>query len=783
MTISVFKDIKSTVPTHHRNFGVVLEAIKSEKYKRQIEKIRAEEDKKVRDSLKSDLNYVTFGGTFTTRSNANLKKHSGLACLDFDGAEDAEALKKELNKNKHTLASFISPSGKGVKVLVKIPFVDNNEDYQDYYVKILEHYDQPKYADKGTKDIARACYLSYDPQAYINHAAEIFTDKFVRPDMEQVGNPTNIPIGNENEIVRRLMVWFKKRWTSSGRNNNLHILARQFNTFGISQSECERNLMIFEQTDFKQKEILALIRSAYKHTSDFNTKFFEDTKTTSKIKTLVYSGETLTAVLEKFPKIDKDNLEKEYKRQAADVDENQFWFYSKSGQIQIAPYRYKAYLNNNDIFKFFPSEHEGFIFIKKKGNFIEEISIEKIKDFVLQDLKEKMTFDAWDLMASRPFYFSKDYMSMIETANINLSKDDKHSCLIYYQNKAVKVTKGKFQLIDYDDLDGFVWKDQVIDRNIDLTPESNGEYKTFIWKIAGEDANRYYTFKSVIGFLLHSYKNESKDRTIIFNDQMISDVPNGGSGKGLFHKALSHIKRMSTIDGKLFDSKSSFLFQTVSTDSQIILFDDVKKGFNFTDLFSLTTGDLKIEKKGKDPIIIPFADSPKISITTNYTIKGEGGSHRRRVFEVEMSAYFNADFTPEDEFEKLLFADWDKKEWAKFDNYMLRAVQFFLKNGLVVSETINLEERKIIDATNSDFLAFMDNIDFDGTRYYKAELKELFIEEYNDYGRERWFNSRLFNNWVSKYCDYKKLRLFQGKSNGMRYLEIGEEKNNDELEF
>lgn len=758
--------------------------MKTDKYKKQISSIRLEKDKKTRDALKAKLNNVTFGGTFTSRGNGNLKDHSGLACMDFDGTKDAEALKQELNKSKHTLASFVSPSGNGVKVLVKIPFVDNNDDYQDYYVKILEHYNQPKYEDTGTKDIARACYMSYDPNLYINSEAEIFTDKFARPDIEQVNDLTNIPIDNENEIISRLMIWFKKRWSSSGRNTNLHTLARQFNTFGISRSECEQNLKIFEQTDFKQKEILLLIRSAYKHTADFGTKFFEDKTKTNKIKTLVYSGESLERIQESFPEIDKEKVEKEVKKQIKDVDENQFWFYTKSGQIKIAPFRYKSYLNNNNIFKFFPSDHEGFIFIKKKGNFIEEISIEKIKDFVLQDLKEKMTFEAWDMMASRPFYFSKDYMSMIETANIDLSRDDKVSCLIYYQNKAVKVTKGKFQLIDYDDLDGFVWKDQVIGRNIDLTPESNGEYKTFIWKIAGENVKRYYTFKSVIGFLLHSYKNESKDRTIIFNDQMISDVPNGGSGKGLFHKALSHIKRMSTIDGKLFDSKSSFLFQTVSPDSQVILFDDVKKGFNFTDLFSLTTGDLKIEKKGKDPIIIPFADSPKISITTNYTIKGEGGSHKRRVFEVEMSAYFNADFSPEDEFEKLLFADWDKKEWANFDNYMLRAVQFFLQKGLVASDTINLEERKIIDATNQDFLAFMDNLDFDGQRYYKTELRDLFLEDYDDYKNERWFNTRIFNKWVNLYCVYKEIKLNQGKSNGSRYLELGSESvNQDDLDL
>ena len=83
-----------------------------------------------------------------------------------------------------------------------------------------------------------------------------------------------------------------------------------------------------------------------------------------------------------------------------------------------------------------------------------------------------------------------------------------------------------------------------------------------------------------------------------------------------------------------------------------------------------------------------LTESPKISITTNYTVKGEGSSHLRRVFEVEMAGYFNDKNTPEDEFGHLLFSDWNDEEWSKFDNFMLRCVQYYLNNGLVESKTI-----------------------------------------------------------------------------------------------
>ena len=35
--------------------------------------------------------------------------------------------------------------------------------------------------------------------------------------------------------------------------------------------------------------------------------------------------------------------------------------------------------------------------------------------------------------------------------------------------------------IDYDELDGFVWKNRVVDRDIEIEDKSDGEFKTFIW--------------------------------------------------------------------------------------------------------------------------------------------------------------------------------------------------------------------------------------------------------------------------------------------------------------
>lgn len=463
---------------------------------------------------------------------------------------------------------------------------------------------------------------------------------------------------------------------------------------------------------------------------------------------------------------------------------NEFWYYTKKGAVIIDNFKYKKYLESMNVFKHYPNtDSESYLFIQKDGNFIDTTYESKIKDLVLKHLYNINKIDVWNMMSERPLYFKKEYLSFLETPKIKISKDTKESSIVYYKNTAVQITKNDFKLIKYDDVSGYVWKKQVIDRDINLTPESDGMFKTFLWKIASENKERYYTLKSVIGYLLHSYKDKSLNKAIIFNDELISDTPNGGSGKGLFHSAISRIKKLATIDGKIFDNSKSFLYQTVDIDSQVLLFDDVKKGFVFEDLFSIITEGITLEKKGKDAIKVPFEDSPKISITTNYTIKGDGDSHYRRVFEVEMSSYFNKNHTPTKEFGCLLFDDWDSKEWERFDNFMLRCIQYYLTNGLVESQVVNLDYRKLINNTNKDFIEFMDNLDFNGQRFYNNDLKNSFIDDYEDYKFHKWFTATLFNRWVAKYCEFHGHEFEKGKSNGQRYFCIGKEDLNKEVPF
>lgn len=772
MRISIFKSIKSVAPIKDTTVLKVLESIRDGEFKDRIAKVRIESDKEVRNGLKAKLPYVTFCGTFTTRSNTNLKSHSGLACLDLDDVENLEDVREELNKDVFTFSSFLSPSGKGLKVLVKIPPVDNNSDYQDYYVELINHYKKYHEVDEGTKDLARACYLSYDDKLFINADSELFTNKFYRP-LPLDKKVINIPITDANEVADRLEKWFTKRWSNVNRNNNLHAYARQMNAFGVDKSICESYLFRYEQADFKQTEIQKLIDSAYRQTDEFNTKHFEDTKRVNEIKNIAISGESVDKLKSKIKDVDFEQIKKEFEEHKQDLKLDEFWYYTDKEQIKLATYRFLQYLESNCIFKFYPDENSGtFLFVKNDKNFITVFEEPKIKDFVLSDLRKRGHIDAFELMANATSYFQSNYLSMVSSIDVKFNRDTADTSYIYYQNAVVKTTSKDIKVIPYSEINDLIWTNQVIKRDIRLNDESEGVFKSFIWKVSGENAERYYTLKSVIGYLMHSYQNEAKPKAIIFNDEMISeDIPNGGSGKGLIHRAIGHIKNVVIEDGKKFDSKNQFAYQKVNKDTQIFLMDDVPKHFNFESLFSIITEGMTIEKKGQDAYQIPFQDSPKISITTNYTINGSGASHERRVFEVEIANYFNDKHTPEVEFGHLFFSSWSEYEWARFDNFMIRCVQFFLKNGLIQSDKVNLKLRKLKNELGTEFIEFMELHNFTGQPRNRKEFRDDFNKQYPTVAK---FNTpQKFNKKVKDYCDFHNIALEEAKYNGVVCFYIG----------
>jgi hypothetical protein len=795
--ITIFKSIKDTSAPFYRSVDYIIHRIKEGKSKDIVKRIREEKDKEKRNQIKKELPAICFSGEFTRREDSALVSHSGVICLDFDGFSkkaDMLAKKEEFTKDKYTLSVFISPSGDGLKLLVKIPA---DEDKHKSYFKSLEKYYNCEQFDKTSKNISRVCYESYDPLIFHNPESKEW-DKVSEEEFEQIKRPDNertITLTDQNEIVRRLRLWWERQYgiVVGERNANVYILAAAFNDFGVNKELASYVLGEFAHDDFPLSEIKTTIDSAYRKEQNFNTKFFEDRDAIDSVRRQIKKGVPKKEIRQQLRdsglsdgvsdavmvKIEEDSSSKE------------FWTKSSKGAVSVVHYLLKEFLEDNGYFKYSPEGTKNYIFVKVTNNLISNASEDEIKDFVLEYLFNMEDLSIYNHFADKTRYFKEDFLSLLSPVDVYFVEDDKDNAYLYYRNCAVKANCNEIVMIDYIDLGGYVWKDQVIDRDFEICDAHDCDFKTFISNISGAERDRVRSVESTVGFLLHSYKNHGYCPAVIINDEVITDNPEGGTGKGLFMNAISRMKKSSVIDGKSFNFERSFAYQTVSTDTQIIVFDDVRRNFDFERLFSIVTEGITLEKKNKDAIKIPFHKSPKVVITTNYAIKGKGNSFERRKWELEFKQYYNKDFTPHVEFGRLLFEDWNDDDWCKFDNYMVNNLKNYLCFGFIKSDFKNLKTRKFIAETDHSFWEWMTDSENrylrTNSKIYKEDVYKDFVLDNPDFGQRGKTSISLnkFYKWLESFgMFYTGETVEQGRDGSGRWIKfVKKEPEQSEFEF
>jgi hypothetical protein len=788
MNISIFKQVWDTNNPYHRSVDFCLNRIKNGAVKDKVDQLRETKD----DNLKRAFSGYCFNGTFKTRDAKGLIEMSGLIVLDFDdfkSYDHATEFKSKLANDPYVYSAFISPSGVGVKALVKIPKLKEN--FVLYFNALKKHFDCPNWDDSG-KDISRFCFESYDPDLYLNQDSKLW-DTLEEVEYTHIGkhrSEITVPLTSESAIIDKLDVWFNRKYPmgKGSRNNNVFIYAMALNDFGISKDTAQRLCYQWIDSDFTEKEINDILDSAYKRGfATKGSKFFEDSKVKNIIKKQIVLGKKDNEISEILADDDikLNDAEKVINKIRTLTEFKEFWFYDDKGKIKLNPYAFKIWLEQNNFMKFYPSKSKTFTFIRKEQNFIEETNDKLIKDYVLKELLDNKEYglQPFNMMAMNTKFFTPEFLSYLESADITIKQDTQTEAYLYFQNCALKITKDKVIEIDYLNLDGYVWKNQIIDRPYKKEDHHPSVFREFIWLVSGRNKLKYNTFKSVIGYLLHTFKTSANNKAIIFNDETISENPNGGSGKGLFWNAISKLKKVSMIDGKTFEFSKTFPYQTVSTDCQLLVFDDVKKNFSFESLFSIITEGITLEYKGQDAIKIPIEKSPKLLITTNYTVGGVGGSFDRRKFEIEFSSYFGAHNTPLDHFNHLLFDDWNEEEWSRFDSYMVNCLQYYLQHGLVEYEFGNLVTRKFIKETSFEFYEWTKEGAIKvNERSTKGKIYEDFTNEFPDY--KKYLSQKRFKKWLELYATFIDAEYKEGVSQDGRWFQIykSDYKENEPLE-
>ena len=763
MTITIFRNIWELKTPYYSDLEKVLERIKTGASKELVEQIRTCENKEERNELKKKLPSIMFSGKFADRkSGATPLEHSGLIALDIDelGSHTVKSMSKLLVSCEFTHASFVSPSGKGFKVIVKIPA--DNKRHTAYYLGLEKYFKNQLGVtlDASGKNINRVCYESYDPELYFNPDSEIFKQYIEDlPESKNINTITSstIVVTDEDKVIDRVLTWWKKNYSlvAGQRNQNIFQLAAALNRYGVSQLDAERVCSKFQQKDFTEKEIVRAVKNAYETgKAKHGTEVFEDKQKHKSIveeimgKDLEEAANSLSTYseFEDFTPYELEKVAEEIQEEAKktkptkSTSQRVFWYYDDKGKPKIDIEGLISFINECGYWIYYPVKTPGnYSLIKIDNNIIRHVDTREVKKVVLDFIKKNNQNVIYNIVADKVKYFTEQFLNALPEIDPKILRDTSDTSFIPTPTGVYKITKDGVKKIDYVDLtEGYVWETQITDRDFEyLNSDKIGDFQKFAGFVAGSE-QKQIRLATIIGYLLHNYKNPAESKGVFFYDKNISQTSGeaeGGSGKSLMIEAIKYIREVAPIPGDRVDFTRSFVFQEINESTQIAWVDELEKDVDMKKFFSRLTNGLPIEKKRQNAIFIPQEEAPKFVFTTNFKPKGFSGSHRRRRIDFGVSSYFNVNHTPVDEFGTVFFRGWSDEQWNLFFTYYLDCISLYLKEGVIEVQDSDDEYLTIASEFGRDFAQYwlekgnLDKLKDEGFIYTKESYYDFLDEQ------------------------------------------------------
>lgn len=507
----------------------------------------------------------------------------------------------------------------------------------------------------------------------------------------------------------------------------------------------------------------------------------------------------------------------------------------------------KTFLQNRGFSRYYMSE-DIFYFVRREGNIVKEWKPEKIRSFVVEFAEEiNVNKEVLELLyRGGDQYLSSNKLFNIASKALPLYKPVDENQFLYFRTlpndkgsiKCWKISNSTIQEDNFSNLDHCNWNDKIIDFPISYSgkPLLDVNYVNGKWEILySEEAKKCdflkflsntsnFAFEDIknvkelswedrikalptdklydhnhhliskltgIGYMLHDYRDGSVLKALVAMDGKQSEVgqSNGRTGKSLLGVAFEKMVPLAYISGKspkLFDDQ--FVFQNVDERKRIVFIDDVLTNFNFEYLFPYITGKFTVNQKGTPSFTIPEDKTPKIYITTNHALNGDGDSFLDRQHVIVFSDFYSADFKPLDDFNQRFFDDWDTNQWNLFYNLQATCLHIYFKfkkqfSGPIKAPMGEIDLRRLRQQMGETFLqwaeGFFNFIDksvidtlknsnaFEDRNYgflnfdiERHKCEEIFIKANPS---QKFLTTANFKKKVKVYCKYKGLQFNPGK--------------------
>lgn len=177
-TVSFYNNAEDSRSKRYLSLDYVLLEIigRNEQLKEQTDIVRQQPDEKAFKAEKRKLPMIAPSGVFNYRNDNidNLREYSNIMVLDLDkfpGHEAAKEFKEKLIQyanRLHIYAVWLSPSNKGLKVAM-LHDNTNPEYHYNLFIQVkFKLYPNTEQFDMKCGNLSRTCFLSYDPDVWLN---------------------------------------------------------------------------------------------------------------------------------------------------------------------------------------------------------------------------------------------------------------------------------------------------------------------------------------------------------------------------------------------------------------------------------------------------------------------------------------------------------------------------------------------------------------------------------------------------------------------------------------
>jgi len=286
---------------------------------------------------------------------------------------------------------------------------------------------------------------------------------------------------------------------------------------------------------------------------------------------------------------------------------------------------------------------------------------------------------------------------------------------------------------------------------------------------------------TALGYLMNDHRLPQDDKGVIILDT-IDDIEQtgkqrgaSGGGKSMLMQGIELVKSLHNEPAEQEDFTTKDFGYSLYRRQKLIHWEDLHAKAKIGDRVNDFSKGIQVKRKFKDPVSIPFKDTPKIVITRNYMDTEATRVDRRLIrmfifpfFHDSKGGVFNKTRKPSDIFKRQLFSGDNTEQKSQLINFYAYAYIANKKFGEINPPLTAMYRKRLINKIGSPLMDFLNNFFFESDENEdetpfgyidRTPLFNKFITEHRDtfnhYQKNKHYSNQNFKHLVGDYCELR----------------------------